>query len=140
MKISTDPALLDVDLIHRFLSEESYWARGRARAVTERAIAGSLCFGAYDEDAGQVGFARVVTDAATFGFLADVFVVAAARGRGVGKALVTAVTAHPDVGSLPRLTLATDDAHGLYAQFGFVPVDDAERWMVRRNHSGAAVV
>lgn len=131
MEISTDPARLDVDLIHRFLSEESYWARGRPRDVTERAIAGSLCFGAYDAQ-GQVGFARVVGDGATFGFLADVFVVPRARGTAVGKALLAAVLAHPEVRDLRRLTLATNDAHELYARYGFIPLDDAERWMVRR--------
>ncbi len=131
MDISTDQARLDIDLIHRFLSGESYWAQGRAREVTERAIAESLCFGVYDAR-GQIGFARVVTDRSTFGFLADVFVVARARGAGVGKALIAAVLAHPDVRGLGRLTLATDDAHGLYSQFGFKPFDDVERWMVRR--------
>jgi GNAT superfamily N-acetyltransferase len=131
MEISTDRARLDVDLIHRFLSEESYWARGRAREATERAIAGSLCFGAFDAGA-QVGFARVVSDGSTFGFLADVFVVAGARGAGVGKALMEAVVAHPEVRDLPRLTLATDDAHDFYASYGFIALDDAERWMVRR--------
>ncbi len=131
MEISTDPTRLDVELIHRFLSEESYWARGRSREVTERAIAGSLCFGAYDAS-GQIGFARVVSDAATFGFLADVFVVARARGEGVGRALVAAVLAHPEVRGLPRLTLATDDAHEFYASYGFIALDDAERWMVRK--------
>jgi GNAT superfamily N-acetyltransferase len=131
MEISTDRARLDLDLIHRFLAEESYWARGRLREVTERAIAGSLCFGAYDGGA-QVGFARVVTDGATFGFLADVFVITSARGAGVGKALVAAVVAHPDVRGLARLTLATHDAHELYARFGFTPFDDGDRWMVRR--------
>jgi GNAT superfamily N-acetyltransferase len=131
MEISTDRARLDVDLIHRFLSEESYWARGRPREVTERAIAGSLCFGAYDAS-GQIGFARVVGDAATFGFLADVFVVPRARGAGVGKALLASVLAHPDVRGLSRLTLATEDAHDLYARYGFVALDDADNWMVRR--------
>src|SRR5204863_10096355 len=131
MEISTDRARLDVDLIHRFLSEESYWARGRAREVTERAIEGSLCFGAYDAGA-QVGFARVVSDGATFGFLADVFVVADARDAGVGTALMAAVISHPEVRGLSRLALATEDAHDFYGRCGFIPLDDAERWMVRR--------
>jgi GNAT superfamily N-acetyltransferase len=131
MEISTDRSRIDVDLVHRFLSEDSYWARGRSREATEGAIANSLCFGAY-EDGEQVGFARVVTDRATFGFLADVFVVPSARGAGVGKELIAAVVAHPDVRSLERLTLATEDAHRLYARHGFKPLDDPERWMVRR--------
>lgn len=129
--ISTDRARLDIDLIHRFLCEESYWAIGRPREVTELAIAGSLCFGAYD-DRGQVGFARVVTDRAPFGFLADVFMVPRAHGTGVGKALMAAFTAHPEVRDLERLTLATNDAHGLYSQYGSKPLDDPERCMVRR--------
>jgi GNAT superfamily N-acetyltransferase len=132
VEISTDKARLDIDLIHAFLSEESYWARGRTREVTERVIAGSLCFGAYADAATQVGFARVVTDGAVFGYLADVFVVEHARGRGVGKALVEAVVGHDDVSSLPRLTLATNDAHRLYEQYGFGALDHAERWMSRR--------
>lgn len=134
MEISDDPRRLDLDLIHRFLSEESYWAAGRPREVTERAIRESLCFGAYD-GRGQIGFARVVTDRATFGFLADVFVVADARGAGVGKALVAAVIAHPDIRDLPRLTLVTDDAHELYRQYGFQPLDEVDRWMIRRARS-----
>jgi GNAT superfamily N-acetyltransferase len=132
-QISTDRSQLDVDLIHAFLSTEAYWAIGRPRALTERAIAHSLCFGAYADDGAQVGFARVVTDHALFAYLADVFVVPAARGQGIGKALVAAVMEHEDVRSLRRVLLATDDAHGLYAQFGFTPLSDAESWMgIRR--------
>ena len=132
MEISTDRDRLDRDLIHRFLSEDSYWAKGRERGVTEAAIDGSLCFGAYADDGTQLGFARVVTDRATFGFLADVFVVAEARGAGVGKAIIAAVMAHPDVRRLGRLALATKDAHGLYGQYGFIPLDETELWMICR--------
>jgi N-acetylglutamate synthase-like GNAT family acetyltransferase len=132
-EISTDRSRLDLDLIHRFLSEESYWARGRQRAATEQAIAGSLCFGAYDDDGEQIGFARVAGDGATFGFLADVFVVAGVRGAGVGKALLEAVVSHPQVRDLARLTLVTDDAFDFYARYGFTKLDDAERWMIRRS-------
>jgi N-acetylglutamate synthase-like GNAT family acetyltransferase len=132
MEISTDPQRLDVDRVHRWLSEESYWARGRPREVTERAIAGSLCFGAYDDDGAQIGFARVITDGATFGYLADVFIAAEARRAGVGKSIVRAILGHPSVLGLRKLTLATEDAHGLYAQFGFGPLDDADKWMVLR--------
>ena len=132
LEISTDRLRLDLDLIHRFLSEEAYWARGRPREATEQAIAGALCFGVYDGDGEQIGFARVVGDGATFGFLADVFVVAHARGAGVGKALLEAVVSHPEVRDLARLTLATDDAFELYARYGFTKFDDAERWMIRR--------
>lgn len=128
-EISTDPGRLDVDLIHDFLSTSAYWAIGRPRALTERAIAHSLCFGAYADDGSQLAFARLVTDRALFAYLADVFVVEAARGQGVGKRLVAAIMAHEDVVGLRRVLLATDDAHGLYAQFGFTPLADAEAWM-----------
>nr|WP_026010526.1 GNAT family N-acetyltransferase [Pseudoxanthomonas sp. GW2] len=119
LRISNDRSELDLDLIHRFLSREAYWSRGIPRETVERAIAGSLCFGGYLGDAGQVAFARVVTDGATFGYLADVFVLPGHRGRGHGKQLVAAVMEHPQLRGLRRFLLATSDAHGLYAQFGF---------------------
>ncbi len=128
IEISTDPARLDVDLIHGFLSRSSYWAAGIPRATVARSLAGSLCFGAHAEGA-QIGFARVITDRATFAYLADVFVVEAWRGRGVSKSLVAAVLAHPDLQGLRRFMLATEDAHGLYEQFGFTPLASPERWM-----------
>jgi GNAT superfamily N-acetyltransferase len=116
--ISTDQARLDVALVHRYLSRDSYWAFGVPLPVVQRAISNSLCFGMYEHDL-QIGFARVVTDAATFGYLADVFVVASHRGRGLGKQLMAAVMAHADLQGLRRFMLATRDAHGLYRQFGF---------------------
>lgn len=128
LEISTDPNRLDMALIHRCLSESAYWAIGRPREVVQRAFDNSLCFGAYD-DGQLVGFARVVTDYATFGWLADVFVVEAHRGQGVGKALVQAVEDHPDLQGV-RLLLATKDAHKLYAQYGFEPVAP-DRYMQR---------
>jgi len=118
LDISTDPARLDVDLIHRFLSEQSTWAQGIPRATVERSIAHSLCFGGY-LDGAQVAFARVVTDRATFAYLVDVFVLPRQRGRGHSKALMAAVLAHPELQGLRRFSLATSTAHGLYAQFGF---------------------
>lgn len=119
LRISTDRDELDVDLVHRFLSQEAYWSRGIPRATVERAIAGSLCFGGYLEGAGQVAFARATTDGATFGYLADVFVLPSQRGRGFGRQLMDAVMAHPQLQGLRRFMLATGDAHGLYAQYGF---------------------
>ncbi len=127
IEVSTDPARLDLALIHRWLSESSYWARGRSMEMVVRAIENSLPFGAY-LDGQQVGFARVVTDRATFAWLADVFILDEYRGRGYGKALVAAVLAHPELQGLRRWLLATRDAHGLYAQSGFVPVPP-ERFM-----------
>ncbi len=128
--VSSDPRRLDVDLIHRFLSEESYWARGIPRDVVDRAIEHSLCFGAYDGDR-QVGFARVITDRATYAYVADVFTLASHRGRGVGKRLMAAIVAHPDLQALRRWNLFTRDAHGLYRRYGFTDPRYPERLMER---------
>lgn len=118
LRVNTDKDSLDIGLIHRFLSTEAYWSRGIPRATVERAIEGSLCFGGY-LDGRQVAFARVVTDGATFGYLADVFVLPECRGQGHSKALMAEVMAHPQLQGLRRFSLATSDAHGLYASFGF---------------------
>src|SRR2546423_14622214 len=126
MEISTDRSRIDRALVHRFLSEESYWARSRTREENDRVIDSSLCFGAY-EDGRQIGHARVVTDTVSFGYIGDVFVVPEARGRGIGQALIAAVLAHPDVRDVRRLALVTDDAHSLYAQHGFKPLDDVRK-------------
>ena len=126
-EISTDPARLDIDLIHRFL-ETSYWANGRRRSVVERSISNSLCFGVYLTGR-QVAFARVVSDRAVFAYLMDVFVVPEFRGRGISKALMRSVLEHPDLQNLRVFLLATRDAHGLYAQFGFRSLAYPERWM-----------
>jgi RimJ/RimL family protein N-acetyltransferase len=126
-EVSTDPSRLDFELIHRFLAS-SYWAQDRPRAVVERSLANSLCFGVY-LDGRQVGFARVVTDRAVFAYLMDVFVLPEHRGRGLGKALVRAVLAHPDLQGLRLFALRTRDAHGLYAQFGFRPLADVNSIM-----------
>ncbi len=129
LRISTDKGELDVPLIHRFLSTGAYWSPGVARETVERAIAGSLCFGGYLDGAGQVAFARVITDAATFAYLADVFVLPAHRGRGHAVQLMDAVVAHPQLQGLSRFMLATLDAHGLYARYGFVAPARPERLM-----------
>ncbi len=126
--ISTDPACLDLDVIHRYLSEDSFWAAGIPREVLERAIAGSLCFGVYDGGK-QIGFARVVTDAATFAYLCDVFVLKPYRGRGLSKWLMECVIAHPALQGLRRFVLVTKDAHGLYEKFGFTPLADPSGYM-----------
>lgn len=120
LQVTTDKERLDVGLIHRFLSTETYWSRGIPRATVERAIAGSLCFGGY-LDGRLAAFARVVTDGATFGYLADVFVLPEHRGQGHARTLMAAVMAHPRLQGLRRFSLATSDAHGLYAAFGFAP-------------------
>lgn len=125
--VTTDPARLDVDTIHGFLTQ-SYWARGIPRDVVVRAAANSLCFGAFDGER-QVGFARVITDRATYAYVCDVFVLDSERGRGVGKCLMRAIKAHPDLQSLRRWTLFTRDAHELYRQFGFRDAQQPERLM-----------
>ena len=117
LEITDDRSRIDLDLVHRELAA-SYWSPGVPRAVVEAAIAGSECWSAH-RDGRQIGFARLVTDRATFGYLADVFVVAEARGAGVGTALVAAVVARADEYGLRRLMLATRDAHGVYRPFGF---------------------
>ncbi len=118
MKITTDQADLDIPLIHQFLSEQSAWARGIPLELVQRAIKHSLCFGGY-LDGRQIAFARVVSDYTTFAYLVDVFVVTEQRGKGYSKKLIRAVMAHPDLQGLRRFMLASTDARGLYAQFGF---------------------
>ena len=118
LRITTDPAEFDVALIHRFLSQQSTWARGIPLETVERSLRHSLCFAGFLGDA-QIAFARVITDYATFANLVDVFVLPEHRGRGHSKALMRAVMVHPDLQGLRRFTLNTVDAHGLYAQFGF---------------------
>ena len=128
LEISTDPTRLDLEVIHGFLAR-AYWSRAIPRAIVERALRHSLCFGAYAgaiPHATQVGFARVVTDRATFALISDVFVLEPFRGRGIAKRLMQAILAHPDLQGLRRWMLATHDAHGLYRQFGFTPVAHPE--------------
>jgi GNAT superfamily N-acetyltransferase len=127
-EIWTDPARLDLDVIHGYL-REAYWSPGVARDVVERSIAGSLCFGLYAPDGAQAGFARAVTDGATFAWIADVFVLAPHQGRGLGVWLMQTVLGHPDLQGLRRIVLATKDAHRLYERFGFGPLPTPERWM-----------
>jgi len=126
-EISTDRSRLDMALIHEFLLS-TYWAQNIPRAVVERSIQNSLCFGAF-QGGQQAGFARVITDFATLAYLADVFVVPEHRGRGLSKMLLRAILAHPELKGLRRFLLATQDAHGLYAQFGFQPLAQPEHFM-----------
>jgi GNAT superfamily N-acetyltransferase len=129
--ISTDPARLDLEAIHRFLTT-SYWSPGLPLAVLERAVAGSLCFGIY-QGATQAGFGRVVTDRATFGYLCDVFVLEPYRGRGLSKWMLECIDAHPELQGFRRWMLFTRDAQGLYRQFGYAQVAIPERCMERRD-------
>ncbi|POY38355.1 GNAT family N-acetyltransferase [Solitalea longa] len=127
--ISTDKSKLDVIYIHQYLNRESYWAAGIPIEIVTKSIANSLCFGVYHEKQ-QVGFARMITDGATFAYLADVFIDEKYRGQGLSKRLMQVIKEHPDLQGLRRMLLATRDAHGLYAQFGFTPLlSDADNFM-----------
>ena len=128
--ISTDPQRLDMQVVHGFLANESYWAQGRSVDTIRRSIEHSLAFGVYEGER-QIGFCRVITDYATFAWLADVFIVEAYRGRGLAVWLVETVLSHPELQGLKRWLLATKDAHGLYAKYGFEPLTEPERWMTR---------
>ena len=127
-KISTDNNLLDIDVIYKYLDQESYWSQGIPLEKLKKAIENSLCFGIY-KDGKQAGFARVITDKATFAYICDVFVLPEYRNLGLSKWLVQTIKSHPELQGLRRWSLATVDAHGLYSQFGFTPVGNAERWM-----------
>lgn len=130
-RISTDKQLLNIAVIMQYLSDESYWAKDIPQALVERSIEHSLCFGVY-EGTTQIGFARAVTDKATFAYLADVFILPEWRGQGLSKWLMEVILAHPDLQGLRRWLLATMDAHGLYTQFGFTPLTEPERMMQRK--------
>jgi N-acetylglutamate synthase-like GNAT family acetyltransferase len=130
--ISCDPALLDLDVVHGFIAN-SYWAKGIPKALVEKSIRNSLCWGVYFKSA-QVGFARVISDRATFAYLCDVFIASEHRGKGLSKALVAAIKTHPDLQGLRRWMLVTVDAHGLYAQFDFKTVTKPECHMEILRH------
>jgi GNAT superfamily N-acetyltransferase len=126
--ISTDPSRLQLDVIHSFLANDSYWARERTPEQTKTAIENSICFGVYVGER-QIGFARVVSDKATFAYLGDVFILEEFRGRGLSKWMMQVVVEHPELQGLRRWVLATLDAHGLYEQFEFAGLRYPERWM-----------
>lgn len=128
--ISTNRERLDLNVIHGFLTQ-SYWAAGVPVETVKRSIENSLPFGLYDNDR-QIGFARVITDYATFAYLADVFVLEGARGAGLGKWLVATIISHPELQGLRRWMLATRDAHGLYRMVGFEDLKQPDRWMEKR--------
>jgi N-acetylglutamate synthase-like GNAT family acetyltransferase len=127
-KISTDKSLLNFDVIYHYLDVESYWAKGIPAEKLKRAIDNSICFGVY-QDNEQIGFARVITDKATFGYIADVFILPGSRNIGLSKWLMQTIINHPDLQGLRRWSLATADAQGLYSQFGFTEITRPERWM-----------
>jgi GNAT superfamily N-acetyltransferase len=129
--VTTDPARLDINFIHGYLAR-SYWAEGIRRETVERSIANSLCFGVYEEGK-QVGFARVITDYATFAYLADVFIIESHRRRGLSKFLMECIVDHPQLQGLRRWTLGTRDAHELYAKYGFKSLAKPDRFMERHD-------
>ncbi|MGA7514776.1 MAG: GNAT family N-acetyltransferase [Candidatus Sulfotelmatobacter sp.] len=128
--ISTSRERLDLDVIHGFLTN-CYWAKGIPRDVVARSIEHALCFGIYDGEGAQIGFARVISDFSTIAYVGDVFVLETHRGRGLGKWLMQCIIEHPALQNLRRWILTTRDAHGLYSQFGFTPVKAPERFMER---------
>ncbi|MGD0724251.1 MAG: GNAT family N-acetyltransferase [Spirochaetia bacterium] len=127
--ISTNREKLDLRVIHEYLSHHSYWAQGRPRDVVNRSVENSLCFGLYDAVGRQIGFARVVTDYATFGWLCDVFILEAEKGKGLGKWLIETIVDYPELSQLQRLMLGTKDAHALYG--GFENLKEPAKWMER---------
>jgi len=127
-KISANFADMDVDVIHGFISD-SYWAKGIPMATLQRALENSLCFGVFTQAGEQVGFARMITDKATFAYLSDVFVLESHQGKGLSKLLMAAILDHPDLQGLRRMVLATSDAHGLYQKFGFTALAAPEVYM-----------
>lgn len=129
--VSNELSPADIDTAYRWISQESYWAPGVPRDIFERSVANSLNFALRDGDSAFRGFARVVTDKATFAYLCDVFICASVRGQGAGQALVSAIMEHPDLQQLRRWMLATRDAHGLYGKYGFEVPENPERLMVR---------
>lgn len=131
-EITTDRARIDVDAVHRYLSLESYWAKGIPRDVLERSIKYSMCFVIMHQGA-LAGFARVSSDRATMAYLGDVFVLAEHRGKGLSKWLMECITAHPELQGLRRWMLLTADAHGLYLQNGFKALKWPERWMEKHD-------
>ncbi|MCL6269358.1 GNAT family N-acetyltransferase [Sansalvadorimonas sp. 2012CJ34-2] len=126
--ISTDVESLDIPLIHDFLSNKAYWCRGIPYEIVERSIENSLCFGLFFNNI-QVGFARLITDKATFAYLADVFILPEHRGRNLSKWMMRCILDHPSLQGLRRITLATADAHGLYSQFGFRSLNKPDHFM-----------
>jgi GNAT superfamily N-acetyltransferase len=129
--VRTDSSRFDVEMIYRFLTT-CYWAEGVPRETVQRSIDNALCFGVFDGDQ-QVGFARVITDRATYAYIGDVFILESHRGRGLSKLLMKAIMEHPDLQGLRRWSLVTNDAHGLYRQFGFRRPANPQRYMERVN-------
>ena len=128
-EISTDKSLIDFEVVYKYLNGDSYWANGIQAEKLRKAVENSMCFGVYDRENNQVGFARVITDQATFAYICDLFILPGFRGLGLSKWLVQSILGHPELQGLRRWSLATADAHGLYNQFGFTQITRPEVWM-----------
>jgi len=128
LTVSTNPSLLEIDTIHDYLCNHSYWARNRSSETVRQSINTSLCFGVYTQNT-QIGFARVITDYSVFAFILDVFVLEHHQGQGIGKLLIQAIMAHPDLQTKLLWSLATKDAHGLYSKYGFTELTNPSHWM-----------
>lgn len=131
ISVSTDKSKLDIPLIHKYISEDSYWAKGIPVEIVKRSIENSMCFGVYKGEK-QVGFARIMSDKATFAYLADVFILPEHRKQGLSKKLMAEIVAHPDLQGLRKMLLATADAHGLYRQFGFNELEKPGNFMEKK--------
>ena len=134
LEITTDKNRINLEFVHRYLSNTSYWAKGRSLEDVKRSIANSLCFSLfYKTSNSQIGFARVATDYVVFAWIMDVFVTDEFKGKGYGKMLVNQILNHPDLQNVNGFGLRTNDAHGLYRQFGFTKIPDPETWMFKKN-------
>lgn len=131
--ISTDKSKLQLDVIVDFLNNKSYWAQTRSKAIIEKSIANSICFGVFTQENKQVGFARVITDFAVFAWLLDVFIIEDHKGKGLGKMLMQEIMSNNDFSVIKRWGLGTDDAHGLYEKFGFTPLSNPAKMMEKIN-------
>ncbi|MEO1487056.1 MAG: GNAT family N-acetyltransferase [Bacteroidota bacterium] len=129
--IQTDFERMDLNLIHDYLSNQSYWAKGRSKSDVEKSMQNSLCFAAFTNENRQVGFARVATDYVVFGWIMDVFVIPEFQGQGIGKQLIEAIMQYPSLKDINGLGLRTNDAHTLYQKFGFAPISDVDTWMFK---------
>jgi len=129
-KISTNKSLIDTAVVHNYLSNASYWSKGISLDKVQKCIAHSLCFGIY-QDTQQVGFARVVTDYVRMAYIADVFILEAHQGKGLGKQLIKTIVEHPELKEVAKWFLLTADAHGLYEQYGFTMPKKPEMYMER---------
>ena len=133
--ISTDSSKMDIDLIHNYLSEKSYWAKGRSKDLVKKSMKNSICFGAFDQNDEQIGFARVATDYVVFAWVMDVFIVDEYAGKGIGQKLLQFIIKHPDLQKVNGIGLRTNDAHQFYMKFGFDTAPEPHTWMFKKNTS-----